>query len=571
MYQTRLGKRLKFDEVFDEKPLGKEEYLIGFGREILMQTVPSLISAIYKSEYKTASGLIENWLSSQPEIKDSILKKFKDNDTILNISSSLDFAEFVLTNEKIMVERTKSDDEITLDTIKAYLLFNNDQEEAEKGLQIIESESDFEPLASLVISMNFHDYELNNYELVDIFFSELGKSIEFFKYLEQTESLKTHLEIFLNKYNCKNWNEWLTKYLPIIGPIVTDENQSFNDLQLSKDENFERNKQFLSMFSTANNPKVAPDYITIRTTPLMKIAEDKFRIISKQFILEKLYKSIQFEFSLSINKLVKKEQQIKDFRAIHCDDFSEQTLVYKFVNQSFPNKWIKKSGSDFKAVNYDGEPDYYVRFKNKIFLFESKDVILTGKEKQSRDSKVLNLALKKKFYKIENTRGEIVKKKAILQIIANIKDIFTESYSKIDQYNPEQVKIYPILIIHDKSFNSLGINQLLNVWFKNEVEHKFTLTQQLRIRPLVVLDISTLILYHELLRSRRIRLEEIIIKYGEEMNLKNSKVKRTRNLDQEYMDKMLSFSSYMDADIKSRKIRNVPKYISEIAEQIIGE
>ena len=517
MINTRLGKRIRYEEIFDEIPKTKLELLNGIGKKVLLKSIPSLITAVKQPGYETAHGVVSGWLQNQPHLRDSIISKLSPQDRVLNISSSLAFAEFVLLNsEQLFTEQTKNEEEIVLSILKTYLLFNTDQENAEKGLQLIQSNLLHEPISTLVVSMNFHEFELQNYELVDILISELGKSIEFFKYLESTESLNQHLKTFLEKYKSESWHQWLTKYLPLIAPVVTEENFSFNDLHIKKDDDYERNSEFLSLFSTEVKPRVKPDYIALRSNPLIRIDDSTFRIISKQFILEKLYKSIQFEFSRTINDSIDEQYKIADFRATHCDEFSEQTLAYKFIADSFPNKWIKKSGNEFKQHGYEGEPDFYLRFKNKVLIFESKDVILTGNEKQSRSSTTLNKALKKKFYKIESAQGIIDQKKAVLQIIETIKSIFNLEYDKIDNYNPDNIRIYPILLTHDRSFNSLGVNQLINSWFEDELQSEFNQTQLNRIGRITVLDISSLIMYHEILKSRKVKLEMNIINQEQE-------------------------------------------------------
>lgn len=45
---------------------------------------------------------------------------------------------------------------------------------------------------------------------------------------------------------------------------------------------------------------------------------------------------------------------------------------------------FKKSGEEIKnTYNIDAEPDYYIRNGNKIYLFESKDILIPSEVKIS--------------------------------------------------------------------------------------------------------------------------------------------------------------------------------------------
>ena len=250
------------------------------------------------------------------------------------------------------------------------------------------------------LQISYHDYDLNNYLLPEIFLTQLIKSIEFLKYID--EELNHHMVSFLKKYNCKDWQEWIKKLLNLIAPVLNHDNLKYSEIEL-KDEDVQDIGAFLDLFCNTLELKEKPDFVILRSNPIFKKSDNSYIIINKLFLVERIFKSIIFEFSLDINKRVDKANKLKDFRASYCDNFSEQKLLYKFVYNSFPNnsKYVKVDGNEFLNKNYIGEPDYYVRFKNKVILFESKDVILKGDEKQSRDYLTLKEALQSKFLKIE--------------------------------------------------------------------------------------------------------------------------------------------------------------------------
>lgn len=568
--KPRMMKRLRFNEVFQEEMLTIDQYLEGIGKEDLHVAIAGIINAVYDDRFHNANNLIANWLGNNPVIRDDLYGRFQEADSIINIYSSLKFAEHILSIDDLQVETTLSDQEKELNLLKAYLTLNTAQEQIEnEGREDIPDNDPFNiKMSCFNISMSIHDYELTNYSLVEVFISQLGKSIEFFRYLSSRTALNPHLEYFLQKYDCASWQDWLRKYLAILPSLVTEENKAYFDITIPVDENYEESTSFLSLLSLNDEADFhAYDFIELRTKPLFRISDNKYRILFKLFTLEKLFKSIQFEFSLTINTELPEVQRISNFRSDHCDIFSEQTLLYNVTDRSFPNRWVKLKGSDFVEHSFEAEPDYYLRFKNKLFLFESKDVVLRGEVKQSRNYSILKKEIQNKLYKIDDN-GRI-KKKAILQLIANIKRILEKYYAVLDDaYNPDCIKIYPIIIIHDRSFDSLGLNQLIRQWFNTEIALLSRTLNINNVREVVILNIDKLVLHQDLFRTRQIRLEEIIDNYLQQTNMDSiadddgiNGVNRC----------MVSFSGFLEAEIRRRRIQRIPIYISEFAQQYMPE
>ena len=108
MISTRSNKRIGNEEVFDNNLRTNLELLNGIGKEYLLKSIPSVITAIKQPGYETAYGVISVWLQNKLQLRDSIISKLNTHDGVVNISSSLAFAEFILTNSELLfVERTK--------------------------------------------------------------------------------------------------------------------------------------------------------------------------------------------------------------------------------------------------------------------------------------------------------------------------------------------------------------------------------------------------------------------------------------------------------------------------------
>ncbi|MBC6993208.1 hypothetical protein QWY85_05700 [Neolewinella lacunae] len=573
---VRIGKRLRYKDLFDDEPLDFHEYFKGVGKEDIYKAISFLVNVANPNhKHHNPKDMVSIWFCDEnKELREALLSKLNNGDSIANIISSLKLMEFVMQSS-FDENRTKSDAEFEIDLFKAYLLLNSEQDIIEeKGHKNLppEKEKD-ERMLGLFLAMNFHDSDLTNYNLSELMIIQLIKSIDFFKYLESRKELNPHLKLFLSKYNSDSWEDWIKKYLAIIFPIIQKEEKSFFDYTIAKDENYEMNCKFFDSFTINDeNDFRLSDFITLRSNPILKIDEGHYRILNKLFLVEKLFKSIQFQFSLQINKEVSKDEQIKDFRSDHCDNFSERTLLYNILRNSFPKKnWIHLSGDDFLAKGYSAEPDFYVRFKNKVFLFESKDVVLKGEEKQSRDYPTLKKALSEKFYKIE--KGGKIEQKAVLQIIENIKRILTVYYDKCDKgYNPKNIKIYPILIIHDRQFDSLSVNELISNWFELELSKIKGEFDTSNVQQIIVLNIDTMILYQETFKQRgNNRLEKLISDYHENIKFEPAKYRSLGEVKAKKLNSLRPFTNFVDVEFDKRKVNKIPTHVMKYAKELFKD
>ena len=188
----------------------------------------------------------------------------------------------------------------------------------------------------------------------------------------------------------------------------------------------------------------------------------------------------------------------------------------KVLDDIFDKKYlIKKPDS---KTELDGEPDYYLRHNNNIYIFENKDVMIAKVIKASADIEKINEVLKTKFLQDGN------KKVGIGQLINTIEEILEKKFRFDDYVNAKNnLKIYPILLIHDRIFQSLGINYRLNNWYQRSLSerlgNRFNLSN---IRSLSVIDIDTMILWLPHLKKKDKNFRAIL---DDHLNKMDSKFK----------------------------------------------
>jgi hypothetical protein len=212
------------------------------------------------------------------------------------------------------------------------------------------------------------------------------------------------------------------------------------------------------------------------------------------------------------------------------------------MERVFPRKFLKYSGKSLREKGITGEPDYYVRNGTKVFLFESKDVLLNKEIKQSNDFHQIEQGLKEKFYEYKKN-GEI-RKLGVFQLIENVKRVLLDE-NDFDKPNLNTVRIYPILIVYHNVFNTPGINGLVNYWFKSELknlEKEGVKTNS--VHDLVIIDFNIFILYHELFKSSRLRLEQLLEDYIS-ITRKIEPPLSSKPLRERFFDSIVSFSMFV--------------------------
>jgi hypothetical protein len=300
------------------------------------------------------------------------------------------------------------------------------------------------------------------------------------------------------------------------------------------------------------------DFKKIRSSPIHKVEEGRYRIILSLFVIEKIYRGLYFKLS-ELNSQLNLSNQVKDLHGTLSGEFSEQIVVYEILNSIYKNRYITFTGKELKAQGITAEPDYYMRKGNRIFLFESKDFLIKAKIKTSYDYQLLKAEFQNKLLK--DAKGP----KAILQLLTNIDRILSGKFPADIKFDRKKVKIYPIIIVHDHQYNVIGLNNIVNDWFKTAVDQLSAGSFDSKlVRPLTIINIDTLIYHQDLLRERELVLEDLLEDYFKS-SLFNHK-RKYQNLEQKkasIFKTILPFSKFVTQRAIASKKARVPKMLNE--------
>ena len=92
-------------------------------------------------------------------------------------------------------------------------------------------------------------------------------------------------------------------------------------------------------------------------------------------------------------------------------------------------------------------------------------------------------------------------KKGIPQLVNNIEKILRND-AKYDFFkNINKIKIFPIIITHNRHLDIVGINNILNDYFDEELRNRGIANEN--IKPITLINIETFIVYQDYFRDKK--------------------------------------------------------------------
>jgi hypothetical protein len=514
---------ITFNDIFPgEIPLVINEYLDGIDKETLVKFSFFILGFSRNSEYENPLAFLQMYFSKENSnfmkkvfinLKDFVNKKHYGVDTYSfpYIVSSLSFFENA-HNKEYRRSKNYTDEEIEIRIFKAYVLLNKINttdrtpilDESTKHLK--GDVSKYATAYCLGLFLNSSDF--SNYDVRKIFVTQTIRAISFFNFLEEREEAQELLKEFYREYNISGYQDYVKGLLPIKISVITKEKDAHTDINIPEGENQASNIEFIEKFSINETQLLQEfDFVNMRSTPIYHVDANKFRLTYPLFVLELIGNGLYFKFK-AINDKLPKAKKVKDLYGLKTYEFSEKYILHSVLKEYFGNRYFQRNGDELDA-EFDGAPDYYVRNGKRIFLFESKDILINAMVKQSSDFKLINNELAIKLY--QNEKG---KPKAVLQIINNIHRILSKTLEFDSGFNPKNVVIHPVLVLHYRIFNTAGLNKWINFWFQDELEKlKQEGYNTSNVKPIVLIDIDTLIFNKDVFKNRNLTLEEVLIHY----------------------------------------------------------
>jgi hypothetical protein len=525
----KFSTSIAYQDIFnDYKEVDPKELIKDIPSVNSLQIIGHLLTQIHTVERDTKKqiALMQMWARRlPPQVIDKINQfirrataKNSQFNFVNNISGML-FIELLVENhnELEFVDNLTPQQELNL--FKAFLYSTQEWINHQyKGFENIKIENANDYARTLI------PVQLPYQEILEFkdFRTQFIKAIYFFKFCESNEVFNDYLRIFLSNYNLKSWQEYLYRLLELY-------TRKFEELKtpsvLSVPDEHPEVLSFLNSLSIKlEDFKRSQDFLYLRENPIYKVDKNSFLFFNLNFFIDKIYQGIQFDFAkiLLQSKATYKGKELKnvvDFFGVFGTEFTETELFYKIMSHTFEKSdYVKFTGDEMKKIIENGEPDYYMRDKSKVYIFEFKNILIASGPKHSVDYESIVKELFKKL--VVNEKGH---PKGVTQLINTIKKIKNNDFNDFDDFQFSDAIIYPVIVYTDFSLGLPGINYILNKEFKRQLEEN-NLSFAKEIKDLILINIDTFIKFQDLLREKKLKLNNC---FNEFIDL----TKSLRNLD----------------------------------------
>lgn len=552
------GIQVGFREVYpQETPPTVAQLLNGISRSKFLLLASGILAELFKGQ--TTAEVLGNWFRAENKefAEDALvrLKPIEDEVKRILIASTpaaLKLYSYALNN--LTETQTQSDAETEKSIFKAFLVQHDELNKTDDLVTATTEKLEFDlRLAGHYFASSVRFNDLVVYDLNELFVSEFIRAVLFFEFLDQDTQAKPLLNAFCNAYDAAGWKDFLARLSAISAQILKKTKAGHLELSISAGPNYERDCKFLDSLSTVEYDELKDsDFKALREKPLHKIEKGRYRIIFGLFCVERIFKGLYFNLK-SINLLLPAKDKVKDIRKLYTYEFSEQEALYTLLRRACPKKWLCITGEQIAAKGYSGGPDYYVRYNNKAFVFESKDSLINAALKETGNFTDLLEDLRIKFYQ------DGTSPKAVKQLINVITDLTSKRFEEIDpDYKADHLRVFPIVVIHDRQLDVPGFDKILNIWFSAELAELGKKFDVSRVSPVTLIDTTTLVLIHELLNSRMLMLEDLIVQYHEFTTFKKH-YRSEKELMQHAGDVHLPFSFFVKQVIREKKLKRYPE------------
>ena len=386
----------------------------------------------------------------------------------------------------------------------------------------------------------------SQYGIADIIYSDIRQvivaqtilCIEFFEWAQKDKKIKPIFDKFCEMYGL-NSKWWL--YPKSHWEIWLISNGEVGVLDFSQTE-FPEHETVKNIMRKSSIDKDAvirksdnADYKFFRSKPLIKLNDNEYFIYNSTFFIEHIYNSLYFEFNKIASDFFKYEGQ--EFNKYYTMEFSQKHLLNNSLKDMFSNHY-EVVMTETQCVENDkskdagncGAPDFYARTGNVVIIVENKDIRIKDIKREYGTIKDKLDVMYECF--VTSPEG---KRKGIRQILRNVTRIRSGEFQKRwDPDCPKDAIIYPLIVVGDYKFSHSGLKNFLEYWQKQQKENDGN------VRPVVLADIATLLLYKTRLKEKGLHkyLEDYYSKADITPFLKSGK-------SVDYFNGIASFADYM--------------------------
>lgn len=334
---------------------------------------------------------------------------------------------------------------------------------------------------------------------------QMELAVNFFELISKREEYTQLYQMFLDNHHINCWEDYI---ITIYGILAAGQ---FKSGRIKKDLNIDIDrlltKEVMESISLPYDTRINysatdkddrysnSDYRMLRDKPIIKMSNGDFFIYNIEFLIDRLFNSLYFEFK-SINQSAKLGIDITQlFTDTFCERVMFDSYLNKSVNKNFYQGMSESECSEeyTKKDNELGAPDYIVKRGNEVLLFECKDIRISGEIIEKHDYEaIINEYKNKLFYKRDKKNQ--LHRIGITQLTGHIESIRKERFNWCDI--DKDSTIYPVLVISDYKNVKMGFNIIANKWYQSSLNELGVVNKN--NKPLIIMSFITLFKYNVL-------------------------------------------------------------------------
>lgn len=524
MVDLELRRILEYREFFiDEEPIDIRASLKMFDRNMLIR-MAAILSLHYGNiqtpddQYSLFSRVSEKHIPRLKKLFDDYFDRlFNNRQHVVQISTfrtGLELWRLIFSIRKEDYKGDVNESDIELLFFKVILTIN------ETLVSFRGEAKDFQK-DELLFLCGYLNNDSNDYDYNVVIRTQYYYFQQLVDFIPTNEVMIKAQKVLFDKWRIDSWQQYfvtlflLTKEtedykqqkqdgVPIISVDKLIENDQTGFFSKTLIDSLSIKEDEYISYENDNDKECNVDYRRFRAKPFVKLNTGGYVVINNQFLCERLYNSLYFDFMPLINGR-KDSVGFFDFNK----DFTEKVLFRNIFFGCIPKDFYTfPSREDVIKKEKSHEPDFYVRTrKGELILVECKAIKMNGICRDRGDYRRLLDELHEKI--ILKTRNLDSRRTpyngnpmpiGIGQLIHHIDSI--EAYTfQWDDAIPDQVVYYPVLVFEDVRFFRPGLLSLINRWFYEEIKKCDELNLlEIECMPVMVLSINTIYLYGDYIR-----------------------------------------------------------------------
>lgn len=334
---------------------------------------------------------------------------------------------------------------------------------------------------------------------------QMELAVYFFKMISKGEEYTQLYQLFLESHHINCWEDYIITIYGILAAGQFKSGRIRNDLNIDiyhlltgevlKSISISYDKRINYSAKEKDDRDSNSDYRMLRDKPIIQMSNGDFFIHNMEFLIDRLFNSLYFEFKF-LNQSAKLGIDIaKLFTDTFCERIMFDMLMSKSINE---DRCIGISEAEC-VENYKkkddelGAPDYIVMEGNDVLLFECKDIRISGEVIETHDYEaIINEYKNKLFYKRDKKNK--FHRIGITQLTGHIESIRKGNFnwSSVNK----DTNIYPVLVLSDYKYVKMGFNIIANEWYLSSLNELDVVN--MNNKPLIIMSFITLFKYNSL-------------------------------------------------------------------------